>query len=61
MNVVYMVFLNERVGDEQFPKLKRHFRREIVAVNVDNPHSMVAHMINICSEQGVTYSVGKVK
>lgn len=57
---VYKVYLNERVSDEQFPKLKRFFKREIVEENCENAHvSLAKHMMNNPKEENITYSIGK--
>lgn len=62
MNVVYKVYLNERESDPQFPKLKRMFKREVIESGMDNPHlSMVKWMQSSEPEEGVTYSIGKIK
>lgn len=58
MNVIYKVYLNERVSDVRFPNLKREFRREIVEENCENPH---VSLLKYHSEPGICYSVGKVK
>lgn len=60
MYVIYKVNMNERESDEQFPKLKRMFKREIVEENCENPH-LSLNKWNKLTEEGICYSIGKVK
>jgi hypothetical protein len=61
MNVIYKVYLNERISNSEFPNLKNEFKREVVMDLFENGHLEVAKLIMKNKEKGVTYSIGKIK